>query len=112
MLGVWRRLERNLPAERSSMTGCAPNDATRLLRAINTDQAHGRVGTLVFPLVAARLVGLAPGTERYEEALWHLLWEGALAVDEDVPLEVAARLPFGRAPYRLAPAAIRMLERA
>jgi hypothetical protein len=100
------------PAERTVTINCAPNDATRLLRAINMDQAHGRVGTLVFPLAAARLVGLEPGTERYEEALWHLLWEGALAVNEGIPLQVAAMLPFGRVPYRLAPAAIRMLERA
>jgi hypothetical protein len=40
------------------------------------------------------------------------VWEGALAVNGCVPLEDAARLPFGRAPYRLAPAAIRLLEMA
>jgi hypothetical protein len=55
---------------------------------------------------------LRPGTERFEEALWSLLWEGALTVDECVPPEVVARLPFGRAPYKLAPAAIRILEKA
>ncbi len=37
---------------------------------------------------------------------------GALEVDGSVPPGAAARLPFGRAPYRLAPAAIRMLEKA
>ncbi len=84
----------------------------RLLRSINAQQAHGRVGSIVFPFAAARSVGLRPGTERYEEALWGLVWEGALAVDGFVPLEVAARLPFGRAPYCLAPAAVRLLERA
>jgi len=36
----------------------------------------------------------------------------ALAVEGCVPLEGAARLLFSRAPYRLAPTAIRMLERA
>jgi len=55
---------------------------------------------------------LRPGTERYEEALWHLVWEGALTVNDHVPMEIAAKLPFGRAPYRLAPAAARMLQRA
>ena len=85
-------------------------DAVRLLRSINALQAHGRVGSIVFPSAAARSAGLEPGTERYEEALWSLVCEGALEVDELVPLEVAARLPFGRAPYRLAPAAIRLLE--
>jgi hypothetical protein len=38
--------------------------------------------------------------------------EGALEVNGRVPPEVAARWPFGRAPYKLAPAAIRMLETA
>ena len=90
----------------------AEDDAMRLVRAIDAQQAHGRVGATVFAFTAARSVGLRPGTERYEEALWWLVWEGALTVDEHVPLEVAARLPFGRAPYRLAPAAIGMLARA
>jgi hypothetical protein len=90
-----------------------PGDASvRLLRAINAHQAHGRVGSIVFPFAAARSAGLRPGTEGYEEALWGLVWEGALAVDGCVPPEAAARLPFGRAPYRLAPAAIRLLEMA
>jgi hypothetical protein len=87
-------------------------DSVRLLRAINAHQAHGRVGSLVFPFAAARSAGLRPGTERYEEALWELVWGGALAVDGCVPVEAAGRLPYGRAPYRLAPAAIRLLEMA
>jgi hypothetical protein len=87
-------------------------DAVRLLRSINTLQAHGRVGSIVFPSAAARSAGLKPGTERYEEALWGLVSEGALEVDGLVPLEVAARLPFGRAPYRLTSAAVRLLEMA
>jgi hypothetical protein len=84
-------------------------DALRLLLAIHTEQAHGQVGALVFAFAAARSAGLRPGTERYEEALWRLVWEGALTVDEHVPPEIAARLPFGRGPYRVAPAAARML---
>ena len=87
-------------------------DAMRLLRAINAYQAHGRVGSDVLPCAIAGAAGLQPGTERYEEALWQLLVEGALEVNGRVPPEVAARWPFGRAPYRLAPAAIRMLEKA
>ncbi len=87
-------------------------DPVRLLRSINAQQAHGRAGSIVFPFAAARPVGLRPGTERYEEALWALVWGGALTVNDCVPLEVAARLPFGRAPYRLAPAAIGLLEMA
>ncbi len=87
-------------------------DAVRLLRAIDVQQAHGRVGASVLAFTAARSAGLRPGTERYEEALWRLVWEGALTVNEHIPPEVAAKLPFGRAPYRLAPAAMRLLARA
>jgi hypothetical protein len=88
------------------------DDAARLLRSIDAQQSHGRIGSMVFPFAAARSAGLRPGTERYEEALWALVWEGALAVDDHVPPEVAAIVPFGRLPYRLAPAAVRLLERA
>jgi hypothetical protein len=84
----------------------------RLLRAIDMEQAHGGAGSLVFPFAAARSAGLRPGTERYEEALWLLVWEGALTVAEHVPPEIAARLPFGRAPYCLTSAAIHLLEMA
>ena len=90
----------------------AEGDAVRLLRAIDAEQAHGRVGSMVFPFVAAGSAGLEPGTERYEEALWALICGDALAVTEIVPPEVAARVPFGRMPYRLAPAAVRVLEMA
>jgi hypothetical protein len=101
------------PEERSDMgIHGSKGDAARLLRAIDAEQAHGRVGSMVFPFAAARSAGLRPGTERYEEALWGLVWEGALAVEEYVPVEVAAMLPFGRAPYRLAPTAVGMLARA
>ncbi len=89
----------------------AEGDALRLLRAIDAEQAHGRVGASVFAFTAARSAGLQPGTERYEEALWRLVWEGALTVNECVPPEVVARLPFGRAPYKLTPTAIRILAR-
>ena len=92
------------------MIASAANDAMRLLRAINAYHAHGRIGAPVFVLGACRLIGLDPQTKRYEEAVWYLLWEGALTVDECIPPDVAARVPFGRAPYKLAPAAIRMLE--
>ncbi len=99
-------------AERSEVSAHdARDDAVRLLRAIDMEQAHGRVGSLVYAFAAARSAGLLPGTERYEEALWCLVWEGALTVAEHVPPEVAARLPFGRAPYRLTPRAVRLLEK-
>ncbi len=40
---------------------CTPNDAVRLLLAINAPQAHGRVGSIVFPFTAARPGGFMPG---------------------------------------------------
>lgn len=94
------------------MSGYAGGDALRLLRAVNACQALGRVGSIVLPSDAARAAGLEPGSERYEEAVWCLLLEEALEVDGGVPPEVAAKLPFGRTPYLLAPAAMRMLDRA
>ena len=100
------------PQRRRAVGARPEGDAMRLLRAVNAHQAHGRVGSLVLPCAIASAAGLEPSTDRYEEALWHLLVAGALEVDGRVRPEVAARWPFGRAPYRLAPAAIRMLERA
>jgi hypothetical protein len=94
------------------VSGYAGGDAMRLLRAINAQQALRRVGSVVLPSDAARAAGLEPGGERYEDAVWRLLVEGALEVDGAVPPGVAAREPFGRASYLLAPAAVRMLERA
>ncbi len=70
------------------------------------------MGSDVLAVAIASAAALEPGTERYEEAVWRLLVEGTLEVNGRVPPEVAARWPFGRAPYKLAPAAIRMLETA
>jgi hypothetical protein len=44
----------------------AEGDAVRLLRAIDAEQAHGRVGATVFAFAAARSAGLRPGTERLD----------------------------------------------
>ena len=87
-------------------------DAARLLRAMNARQAHGRVGSVVLPSAVARYAGLELGTERYEEAVWAPLVAGALAVDGCLLPGAAGRLPFGRAPYRLAPEALRLLGMA
>jgi hypothetical protein len=87
------------------------NDAIRLLGALNTTQSHGHVGARVFPAAAARTAWLEPGTERYDEALWYLLWQGALAADESV-LAIPIGRPFGYSCYTLTETAIRMLEEA
>jgi hypothetical protein len=88
---------------------CTRNDAVRLLRAVNMSQSHGSVGTRVFPAAAARMACLEPGTERYDESLWYLLWQGALAADESV-VAVPIGRPFGYSSYLLTETAIRMLE--
>jgi hypothetical protein len=88
---------------------CARNDALRLLRAVNMTQSHGSVGARVFPHMAARTAWLEPGTDRYDEALWYLLWQGALAADESV-LAVPIGRPFGYSSYLLTATAVRMLE--
>jgi hypothetical protein len=88
---------------------CTRNDALRLLRVVNMTQSHGSVGARVFPARAARTAWLEPGTDRYDEALWYLLWQGALAADESVLAEPIGR-PFGYSSYILTATAVRMLE--
>jgi hypothetical protein len=88
---------------------CARSDALRLLRVINMSQSHGTVGARVVPHEAALVAWLEPGTARYDEALWYLLWQGALAADESVVAGPAGR-PFGYSSYLLTATAIRMLE--
>jgi hypothetical protein len=89
---------------------CARNDALRLLRVINMTQSHGSVGARVIPVEAAREAWLEPETERYDEALWYLLWQGALAADVDM-LAAPVDRPFGYSSYILTAAAVRMLEK-
>jgi hypothetical protein len=69
-------------------------DAVRLLRSINALQAHGRVGSIVFPSAAARSAGLKPGTERYEEALWGLA-RGCYELDQEWLRNAESGGPWG-----------------
>jgi hypothetical protein len=87
---------------------CARNDAVRLLRVINMTQSHGSVGARVVPVEAAQEAWLEPETDRYDEALWYLLWQGALAADVDMLAAPVGR-PFGYSSYILTSAAVRML---
>src|SRR5918995_6745286 len=73
----------------SGVSAYAKGDAVRLLRAIDVEQAHGQVGASVFAFAAARSAGLRPGTGRYEEGVWDLVWGGGLTVGEHVPTEGA-----------------------
>jgi hypothetical protein len=74
-------------------------------------QSHGSVGVRVVPAWAARTAWLEPGTDRYDEALWYLVWQGALAADESV-LAVPIGRPFGYSSYLLTATAVRMHEEA
>ena len=113
LLGGGRFRVMQAPCEEGAVSGYPGGDAMRLLRALNAYQAHGRVGSSsVLPFAVARDASLVPGTERYEEAVWRLLVEGALEMDGSVPPGVAARVSFGCAPYLLGPAAARMLDGA
>ncbi len=87
-------------------------DPVRLLRSIIAQQAHGRVGSIVFPFAAATPGGARARHGALRGGVVGAGVGGALTVNDCVPLEVAARLPFGRAPYRLAPAAVGLLEMA
>lgn len=91
------------------MRTCARSDALRLLRVINMTQSHGSVGAKVVPSDAALVAWLVPGTDRYDEALWYLLWQGALASDEGV-LAVPTGWPFGYSSYTVTATAMRLLE--
>ena len=100
------------PQRRRAVGARPEGDAMRLLRAVNAHQAHGRVGSRVLPFAVARDASLEPDTERYEEAVWRLLVEGALEVDGSVRPGVVARVSFGGAPYLLGLATARMLDGA
>ena len=54
------------------------DNALRLLRAMNDEQARGREEATVVPREAAKYAGLAPGEPDYEAALRHLIDRGAL----------------------------------
>ncbi len=67
---------------RTSIKTQAKSDGLRLLRAIDSTQAHGLEGTKVDPNRAAHEAGLDVGdvgSDRYHRALEYLLEEGALA---------------------------------
>jgi hypothetical protein len=100
---LWRAKRLTPPGpRRSAVRTCARNDAVRLLRVINMTQSHGSVGARVVPVEAAREAWLEPGTERYDEALWYLLWQSVVAM----PIG----RPFGYSSYHLTATAIRMVE--
>jgi hypothetical protein len=90
------------------------SDELRLLRCINDTQAQGREGARVDPPRAAQEIELDVGSERYHEALAHLVDEGALEGDEHTAAETGSQSPgyAGYAVYFFTRRAVDLLEEA
>ena len=91
----------------------AMSDGLRLLRAIDSTQAHGLEGTRVDPNRAAHDAGLDVGdvgSDRYHRALEYLLEEGALVGDEHTAFDVGEGHPHGYALYFFTRRAVQLLE--
>ena len=84
-------------------------DAVRLLRA-RRRAGHGRVGASVFAFAAARSAGLQPGTSATGGVVAPGV--GGALTGTSTSRRRSPRVALGRGPYRLAPAAMRMLARA
>ncbi len=88
------------------------SDSLRLLRCMNDTQARGREGSRVDPPRAAQEIGLDVGSERYHEALAHLVDKGALEGDEHTATETGSQSSgyAGYAVYFFTRRAVEMLE--
>jgi hypothetical protein len=95
------------------MEAQAKSDGLRLLRAIDSTQAHGREGTRVDPAKAAHEAGLDAGdvgSDRYYHALHYLIDEAALLGDERTAFDVGEEHPHGYALYFFTRRAVKLLE--
>jgi hypothetical protein len=91
----------------------AKSDGLRLLRAIDSTQAHGLEGTKVDPNRAAHEAGLDVGdvgSDRYHRALEYLLEEGALVGDDHTAFDVGEEHPHGYALYFFTRRALQLVE--
>ena len=98
---------------RNSIETQAKSDGLRLLRAIDSLQAHGLEGTKVDPTRAAHEAGLDVGdvgSDRYHRAMGYLLEEGALLGDEHTATQTGDRQAHGYALYFFTRRAVRLLE--
>ncbi len=98
---------------RTSIKTQAKSDGLRLLRAIDSTQAHGLEGTKVDPNRAAHEAGLDVGdvgSDRYHRALEYLLEEGALVGDDHTAFDVGEEHPHGYALYFFTRRAVKLLE--
>ena len=98
---------------RPSIDTQAKSDGLRLLRTIDSTQAHGLEGTRVDPNRAAHEAGLDAGdvgSDRYHRALEYLLEEGALAGDEHTATQTGDRQAHGYALYFFTRRAVDLME--
>jgi hypothetical protein len=91
----------------------AKSDGLRLLRAIDSTQAHGQGGVRTDPNRAAHDAGLEVGdvgSDRYHQALGYLRGESALVGDEHTATRAGAGQHHGYAAYFFTWQGVRLLE--
>ena len=91
----------------------AKSDGLRLLRAIDSTQAHGQGGVRTDPNRAAHDAGLDVGdvgSDRYHRALGYLRGESALVGDEHTATRAGAGQHHGYAAYFFTRQGVRLLE--
>ena len=91
----------------------AKSDGLRLLRAIDSTQAHGQWGVRTDPNRAAHEAGLDVGdvgSDRYHNALAYLRGESALVGDEHTATRAGAGQHHGYALYFFTWQGVRLLE--
>ena len=91
----------------------AKSDGLRLLRAIDSAQAHGQGGVRTDPNRAAHDAGLDVGdvgSERYHRALGYLREKTALVGDEHTATRAGAGQHHGYAAYFFTRQGVRLLE--
>ena len=89
------------------------SDGLRLLRAIDSTQAHGQGGVRTNPNRAAYDAGLEVGdvgSDRYHRALGYLRGESALVGDEHTATRAGAGQHHGYAAYFFTRQGVRLLE--
>jgi hypothetical protein len=97
----------------SAITTRARSDGLRLLRAIDSAQAHGQGGVRTDPSRAAHDAGLEVGdvgSDRYHRALGYLIEEGALAGDNHTAFDVEEEHPHGHALYFFTRRGVKLVE--
>src|SRR4028118_2304934 len=97
----------------STTTTQAKSDGLRLLRAIDSTQAHGQSGIRTDPNRAAHDAGLEVGdvgSDRYHRALGYLREQTALVGDEHTATRAGAGQHHGYAAYFFTRRAVKLVE--